>query len=149
MSKTIKDVLKEKENKVISSVGPDLSIAEAVSLLCAQRIGALMVIDENGEPTGIITERDVLMEINRNPDLVRKRKVSEVMTTNLICGLPDDEVNYAMNVMTENKIRHLPIVSDNKVIGIISIGDVIKCLLEAIQFENRNLHEYLHLKGEI
>jgi len=149
MKETLKNVLKAKGKTVIASVGPDVSVIEAISLLCAHRIGALMVINENGEPIGIITERDVLCEVNRKAGSLEVRKVSEVMTKDLICGLPDDDVNYAMNIMTRNKIRHLPIVSDNKVIGIISIGDIINSLLEATQTENRKLHDYLHLTGEI
>jgi len=145
----IQEILNQKGNVIISSIGPDVSIIDALDLLCANKIGALMVINSNGELIGIITERDVLWEIDQNPDKFRERKVSDIMSTDLICGLMDDDVNYVMNVMTQNKIRHLPVVSDNKVVGLISIGDVIKSLLDEKQIEIRRLHDYLHLKGEI
>ncbi|NLX22622.1 MAG: CBS domain-containing protein [Phycisphaerae bacterium] len=145
----IKEILAGKPNAIICSIAPERTIADAIALLCEKRIGALMVEDTGGQPLGIITERDMLRAANQDIAGFGDRRVADVMTRELICGLPDDNAHYVMQVMTQNKIRHLPIVENHRVIGLISIGDVIKSQLESARIENHMLKDYLHLRGEL
>ena len=146
---TIRDILKNKPSAIVSSIGPDKTVAEAIHHMCEHNVGALLVRDDSGQPVGIITERDVLQAADRDTAGFSRRAVSEVMIKDVICGLPDDNASYAMHVMTTNRVRHLPVVEDNRIVGLISIGDVIKSQLEETQFQNRKLQDYLHLKGEL
>ena len=75
--------------------------------------------------------------------MLKTTKVESVMTTDLIIGLPDDEVNYLEGIMTTNKIRHIPVLEDNRIMGIVSIGDLVKSRLKDVQYENRYLKEYI------
>jgi len=145
----VAEILKNKPSAMVSSIGPDQTVAEAIRHMCEHRIGALLVRDQQGGPLGIITERDILLAADRDLDGFGKAKVSDLMSADLVCALPDDNVGYVMQVMTQSRLRHLPIVENKRVIGLISIGDVIKSQLEETQVENHMLKDYLHLKGEI
>jgi CBS domain-containing protein len=144
-----RNILAGKSNAIICSIAPERTISDAIALLCENRIGALMVEDGSGQPLGIITERDILWAASKDIKGFGGRLVSDVMTRELICGLLDDDAHYVMQVMTQNKIRHLPIVENDKVVGMISIGDVIKSQLESIRVENHMLKDYLHMRGEL
>ena len=140
----IRDVLQRKGTDVFT-IGPGAPVPSLVDLLNERRIGALVVLDEVGEVSGIVTERDVLRNYGRcvgveaDPPI----NVADIMTTELIIGVPDDEIQYAIRVMTRERIRHLPIIEDGKLAGIISIGDVVKALMDEIEFENRMLKDYI------
>jgi CBS domain-containing protein len=137
----VQDVLQKKGSQVFS-IGPDRTVREAIRELMERRIGALLVM-EGEEMLGIITERDILREAGTHAGRLDKRKVREAMTADLIVGVPDDDLNYVMGIMTRNKIRHLPIVEGRSLKGILSIGDLVwSCLTEA-EFENRHLKEYI------
>lgn len=137
----VSDILLQKGSEVIS-IEPDRSVREAVDRLVERRIGALLVL-EGGEIRGIITERDILRETAEHANRLDRRKVSDAMTSDLIVGVPDDDLNYVMGIMTRNKIRHLPIIDGNALKGIISIGDVVWASLTEAEFENRHLREYI------
>lgn len=145
----IKDLLNAKPNATICTIRPDQTVGDAVRELHRNRIGSLLVVDEGGRPVGIITERDVLRAASQDLKGFGDLAVSQVMSSDLICGLPDDDPQYVMQVMTQNRIRHLPIVEENRLVGVISIGDVIKSQLEATRVENHMLKDYLHLRGEL
>ncbi len=145
----IREVLNNKSNAIICTIRPDVTVREAVAELCRNGIASLLVVGDDGQPVGIITERDVLRTVNRDPKGFADRFVTEVMTKDLICGLPDDDVQYVMQVMTQNRIRHLPIVENQRLVGVVSIGDMIKSQLQAVRVENHMLQDYLHLRGEI
>jgi len=145
----VKDILASKANSIISFIGPNDKVTDAVRFMCGSRIGSLLVQDDKGNPVGIITERDVLRAINEDLANYSSLCVSDIMTTELICGLLKDDVNYVMQIMTQNKIRHLPIVQKKRIVGLISTGDVINSSLEESKVENRRLHDYLQLSGEL
>ena len=145
----VREVLEAKPSRVVTTIAPAETVQAAIAKLCEQKIGALLVINEEGEPVGIITERDVLTQASRDIQAFGGRLVSDVMTRDLVCALPDDNVDYVMQVMTQNRIRHLPIIEEHQVIGLVSIGDLIKSQLEITQVENHMLKDYLHLRGEI
>lgn len=136
----VKDLLQKKGSDIIT-IEPDRTVREAIQKLVDNRIGALLVM-EKSEIEGIITERDILREAAR-AERLGQRTVREAMTADLIVGVPEDEIDYVMGVMTRNKIRHLPIVEGRELKGILSIGDLVwSCLTEA-EYENRHLKEYI------
>jgi CBS domain-containing protein len=137
----VRDILQKKGSQVFT-VEPDRSVREAIKELMDHKIGALLVMDGE-EITGIITERDILREAGKYAGRLDQRRVREAMSTDLIVGIPDDEVNYVMGIMTRNKIRHLPIVDGHSLKGMISIGDVVWASLTEAEFENRHLKEYI------
>ena len=128
----------------LKTIAPENSVKDAVSVLNEFNIGALPVCDEAGSLVGILSERDVLRLCGGKDvggDL--EQPVRAVMTKDLIVGVPGDDVDYVMRVMTENRIRHLPILEDGKLVGIISIGDVVKAKHEATETEVRFLRDYV------
>src|SRR5262245_56271038 len=138
----IRDVLKAKGNQVYS-VAPHRTVQEALALLVQFHVGALLVLDDDGQPVGIVTERDVLRTCHHRAAQLERVIVRDVMTHELIIGVPDDDLDYTMGIMTNNRIRHLPIVDGGRIAGLVSIGDVVKACLEETAYENRYLKEYI------
>ena len=148
----IADMLRKKGSSVVT-IEADKTVHDAIGILNERHIGAVVVTDQDGSVKGILSERDVLRQCGEccgslasrpqagedGPTLVR-----DLMTTNLIIGVPDDDIRYVMGIMTKNKIRHLPIIDDGKLVGIISIGDVVSASIEETDFENRMLTDYVH-----
>ena len=120
----IKRILATKGVNVVT-IRPDQSIREAIALLAQYNIGALVVVAETNRPVGILSERDITRALARDENIL-SRWVSELMTKNVITGLPQDDIISVANTMTEKRIRHIPIVEQGKLVGIISIGDVVK-----------------------
>ena len=138
------DILAHKGYKV-HSIGPTATLAEVVQVLVRHNIGSLMVCaDEDCKRMlGIITERDILRaSAARRP--LDKTEVSRVMSTDVVTGSPCDSVEEIMGVMTENRIRHLPVLENDELIGIVSIGDIVKAQYDALTMENHYLKSYLH-----
>ncbi len=148
----IADILRKKGSSVVT-IEADKTVHDAIGILNEHHIGAVVVTDQNGSVQGILSERDILRQCGEHcarmtsapqsgeecPALVR-----DLMTTNLIIGVPDDDIRYVMGIMTKNKIRHLPIIDDGSLVGIISIGDVVSASIEETDFENRMLTDYVH-----
>lgn len=121
----VKRILATKSGPVIT-IAPDQPVRDAVRLLTQHNIGALIVVDKGGHaPVGIISERDVIRRAAENED-VFTLQVNDIMTTEVVTGLPQDDLYSVMHTMTERRFRHLPVVDEGKLIGIISIGDVLK-----------------------
>lgn len=120
----ISAILATKGTRVIL-IGREKSIKDAVSLLCEHNIGALVVSDDAGRLLGILSERDIVRAAATVDDLL-SQPVSQVMTTNVITCLPQDDVEAVANTMTEKRFRHLPVMDKDNLIGIVSIGDVVK-----------------------
>jgi len=100
-------------------------------------------VGTGGEAVGIITERDILRVCSQGAQWLASRRVAEVMTEDLIVGEPDDSIDYVMGIMTNNRIRHLPIVGQGGLNGMVSIGDVVKVHLQETEYENRHLKQYI------
>ncbi len=145
----VREILQKKKVKQVWTIKPDAPVMEAVHVFNSHKIGALMVVGASSKPMGIITERDVMYELNNRYEELPNLKVSEVMTSDPICGTIDQDINYVMNIMTENRIRHLPIFENEKMVGMISIGDVVNNVLEKTKVENQMMQDYLHLAGQI
>jgi CBS domain-containing protein len=138
----IRDVLKAKGSQVYT-VAPHRTVSEALALLVQFHVGALLVQDDDGQPVGIISERDVLRECHHRAGQLAQTAVRDAMTTDLLVGVPEDDLAYTMGIMTNNRVRHLPIVDGDRIAGLVSIGDVVKACLEETEYENRYLKEYI------
>lgn len=136
----IRDILRQKGDRVIA-VPADRTIHDAMRALVVHQVGSLVVW---GDPVaGIITERDLLEFATRKPGAIHTVRVHEVMTRDVIVGAPDDRIQHVMNVMTEHRIRHLPVVEEGRLVGLISIGDVVNAIRREVEDENQSLHEYI------
>lgn len=128
----------------LQTIAPDSTVHEVIQLLCEHKIGALPVLDLEGTLVGIVSERDVLRLCSRDDcSTVLAWKVRDVMTRDLVISVPDDSLDYVMRVMTERRIRHLPVLEDRRVVDIISIGDVVKAQFEEKETEVRFLRDYM------
>ncbi|MHB8881549.1 MAG: CBS domain-containing protein [Thermodesulfovibrionales bacterium] len=140
---TVKEMIGDVE-KAIISLDMDKTVADAVSLLVEHEIGALVVVDKEGKPAGMFTERDVLKCWTRKGERHFKDiKVSEVMTTNLIIVEADDDLCYVTTIMIKNRIRHLPVLEKSKLVAMLSIRDVVKAQVSDLRAENHYLKDYI------
>ncbi len=142
MATRIREVLEDKGSEVFG-VQPSHTVYEAIQVMVNHNIGAVLVVTEDERLVGIFTERDILKQCVRRSDRLKTTLVESVMTTDLIIGLPDDRVDYLLGIMTANKIRHIPILEDSQIVGVISIGDLVKSQLKDVQYENRYLKDYI------
>jgi CBS domain-containing protein len=120
----ISSLLTSKGNKVFT-IRPDQTVRQALGLLAEHNIGALVVVDATPQPVGILSERDIVRAAARNEGVFGEA-VATLMTRNVVLGLPQDDLSSVGNTMTERRIRHLPVVEGGKLVGIVSIGDVVK-----------------------
>ena len=120
----IENVLAQKGGQVYTA-RPDQTVREVLAQLAARNVGALVVVDDRHRPVGIISERDIVRAAARDERLF-DRPVRELMTRDLILGSPVDDLRVVAHTMTERRIRHLPVVSGDQLVGIVSIGDVVK-----------------------
>ena len=137
----VRDILSDK-GKLVHTCGPDDSLADVVDLLVGHNIGSLVVLDE-GEMVGIITERDILRASAATRGPLEFLSVRERMTRCPVVAAPQHDVSDVMCVMTERRIRHLPVVEGGHLIGIISIGDTVKAQHDELCRENHYLKSYI------
>ena len=142
MATKVSAVLEQKGHKVVT-VEPRDTVASLVKVLSVNRIGAAPVIDEAGRLAGIISERDVIRGIAQHGDLVTALPVERLMTTEVRTCSPEDAIVELMEVMTLQRIRHLPVVRNGALEGIVSIGDVVKQRLQEAQSELNELRSYI------
>lgn len=134
-------VLDSKGSKVVTA-SPDTSLTEAVRLLVEANIGAVVVVDGSG-PVGIFSERDLLRYVAAGDPDFDRAKVSEFMTKELITATPTQGVADAMELMREHRFRHLPIVDNGEMVGIVSVRDVLDALRRSTEEENEHLKTYI------
>ncbi len=137
----VQDILGFKGNDVYS-VGPDNTIFEAVQMMADKSVGALLVM-ENGKPVGIVTERDYARKVALEGRSSRDALVKEIMSTRVLCVNPQRTIEDCMALMTDKRARHLPVVDHKNVIGMISIGDLVKAVIAEQQFVIDQLHDYI------
>ena len=138
----VRDILQKKSSDVFT-IRPHQTLNEASKLLTSKNVGALIVVDDSYAPVGILSERDIVRQLAQNGDKTGSLTVGAVMTTEVIIALPDDDVTYLSNTMTNKRIRHLPVLADGKLAGIVSIGDVVKAQLDYYEGETRTLQQYI------
>lgn len=137
----IGEILRTKGHEVVT-IPETRSVLDAIGVLVRYNIGAL-VVTERERPTGIFTERDVLRLAARSPTALGTIQVGGVMTRYPMTATPDDELHEMMDVMTESKIRHLPVVEDDELVGIVSIGDLLNACRYVAEEENSHLRQYI------
>jgi len=135
-------IVATKGSKVVTT-RPDATIAEVTALLRREKIGAV-VVTEAGALCGIISERDLARGLANHGAKLLDMKVARLMTANVVTCSPDDGLATLMQQMTDGRFRHLPVVKDDKLIGIISIGDVVKHRLKELEAETHMLQDYIH-----
>lgn len=139
----VSDLLKSKGAGVIT-INAHSTMGQVLKRMVEHRVGALVVIDSEHSPIGIITERDILRLLSeKEAHLWHSQAVGDFMTKDIIIGVPGDDVEYIMALMTENRFRHIPIMSEGRLAGLISIGDIVKSLLKDFKAENRYLSDYI------
>ncbi|HSE79123.1 MAG TPA: CBS domain-containing protein [Alphaproteobacteria bacterium] len=132
----IADILRRKGGHLIT-VRPDDTVAMAVGVMTAKGIGALLVCELGGQFLGLLSERDVVQAIARQRDNVATLRVDDVMTRDVVVCTPADSVKHMMAVITNRRARHVPVLEDGKLVGIVSVGDVLKSRLdEAVEEAN-------------
>ena len=139
---TVAAILQGKPERLIGL--PDSkSLADAAKLLSEERIGALVIRNAGGDMIGILSERDIVRAIAREGTGVLDKPVSTIMTRDVICCTPQDSVAEVMGMMTARRFRHLPVKNNGKLIGMVSIGDVVKARVEEAEGEAAQLREYI------
>ena len=138
----IKDISRI-SGRQVTTIVPDASITEAIEKMVTNSIGALPVCEADGKLMGIITERDIIKWLHNHDKPAEKTKIKNVMTADVIIGLPEDDIDELLKVMTEKSIRHLPVMTGDRVIGILSIRDVIEEKLSECHTQVRYLHDYI------
>lgn len=131
--KTLQQLLNNKKHKEVISIAPHRPVFDALVVLAEYKIGALVILDGD-KLVGIFSERDYAREIVLKGKSSKTTPISEVMSTNVLTVKPNDTVEQAMSIMSEKHIRHLPVLDGNKVIGMLSIGDLVK---ETIDYQQR------------
>lgn len=138
---TVRDLLKQKGDSVWS-ISPDKPIIEAVKTMATKQIGDLLVL-EDGQIAGIVSERDIVWKIAETDACKLDEPVSAYMTRNVFTIDPATKIEECMQIMTEEHVRHLPVVENDRPVGMISIGDVIKALLTAQEFTIDQMEKYI------
>jgi CBS domain-containing protein len=136
------NILQSKGAEVFAVLEAD-TVAKAVSLLTDKNIGAVVVKDGGGQVSGILSERDIVRHLKEKGPGVLAAPVKDCMSRHPHTCRPDDSVDELMNVMTNRRVRHLPVVNNGKLMGLVSIGDVVKRKIEQIEHEAQALKEYI------
>jgi CBS domain-containing protein len=139
---TLKAILKNKQAGFIS-VPPEMKISGVVGVLAEKRIGAVLVVDGQSELVGILSERDVVRSLASRSLATMELRAEELMTPHPVTASPATTVAEAMELMTEGHFRHLPIVEDGRLTGLVSIGDVVKARIDQSQHEVESLRTYV------
>jgi len=140
--KKVKDFLRTKGRPVIT-IGPNETAITAIQKLVENNIGALPVCDVKGTVLGILAERDLLRECSQRSRAIGSTRVKDIMTKDVIIGVPEDDLDYVLDIMTQKGIRHLPIMVGPKLEGIISMRDIVEVQLEESKATVRLLSDYI------
>ncbi|MFB6421152.1 MULTISPECIES: CBS domain-containing protein [Bradyrhizobium] len=138
---TVRSILNTKGHQIMS-VGPDAKLAAAVKLLADKKIGAVLVMDQS-RLEGILSERDIVRVLGERGAGVLEEPVAQVMTRKVVTCKETDTVAEIMEMMTSGKFRHLPVIDNGKVVGLISIGDIVKRRVQEYETEQEALRDYI------
>ena len=138
----IREIVAAKPSQGVVTVSPQATVRELLALLAENNVGALVVSTDGSSVEGIVSERDVVRRLHENPDVL-SAEVSTIMTASVHTADPDSDLDDMMGTMTERRIRHVPVVADGALVGIVSIGDVVKHKISALQFERDQLDSYV------
>jgi CBS domain-containing protein len=154
----IRDVLARKPSAEVVTVAPSTTVRDLLALLAERNIGACVVCEPDPAPgstgisgsggiggiAGIVSERDVVRHLHADGPAVLDRTVAALMTTDVTVCSPDDALEDLLGVMTQRRVRHLPVLSDGRLAGIVSIGDLVKHRIDQLTFERDQLDSYVH-----
>ncbi|MEQ8229354.1 MAG: CBS domain-containing protein [Rhodospirillales bacterium] len=138
----VKSILERKGNAV-TTIKPAATIGDAARTLAEAKIGAIVVSEDGETIAGILSERDIVRMIGTDGSGALNRPVTEAMTANVITCNPDDRINMLMGMMTQRRIRHLPVAVNGKMTGLISIGDVVKERMDEIEHDAAAMRDYI------
>jgi len=139
----IHDILAAKPQHEVVTVSPGSSVRELVELLAQHNVGALVVSSDGHAVEGIVSERDVVRHLHRDPQIL-DAEVAAIMTAAVHTATRNDRLDDMMQLMTEHRVRHIPVIEDEELVGIISIGDVVKHKISSLEFERDQLDSYVH-----
>ena len=139
----INEVLKGKPLKEVITIRPDATVRELIGLLAEHNVGALVVSEDGTGVHGIVSERDVVRRLKDDASVL-DAAVSAIMTSEVRTCTGQESVNDLMEIMTSGRFRHIPVVEDGKLTGIVSIGDVVKHRMSELEFERDQLDHYVH-----
>ena len=139
----ISDVLAAKPMKDVLTIEPEATVRQLLGVMSEHNVGAMVVSADGSRLDGIVSERDVVRRLHLDPDVL-SAPVSSLMTTAVATCTSDSKVDDLMGVMTERRVRHVPVVDEGVLVGIVSIGDVVKHRIDQLQFERDQLDSYVH-----
>jgi CBS domain-containing protein len=139
--KTVAQILRTKGHEVFS-ISPERSVFEALGLMAEKNVGALLVV-EGGRLTGIFSERDYARKVILKGKASRETPVREIMTSRVLYVSPEQSVHDCMALMTDKRVRHLPVLAEERLVGLISIGDVVKAIITEQEFIIEQLQNYI------
>lgn len=140
--RTVRQLLESKGPEV-HSIGPDAAVIDAIRLMAERGIGALVVLEPGGRLLGMVSERDYARKVVLAGRSSKETPVRDIMTAEVVTVAPDDVAPACMELMTRRRVRHLPVVADGRVVGLVSIGDLVKAVIEAQQYELDQLQRYI------
>ena len=135
-------ILTDKGHRLVT-VSPDHTISDVTRTLASERIGAVVVIDDGGQVIGILSERDIVRGLSESGATLLNGKVADLMTKTVVTCTPESQVDQLMQDMTNHRIRHLPVIDNGRLAGVISIGDVVKVRLDELEAERSMLRDYI------
>jgi CBS domain-containing protein len=139
----VREILSAKSIGEVFTIRPDAQVSELLTTLADLNIGALVVSTDGSHMEGIVSERDIVRKL-RNFDQPSSVTVGEIMTTDVRVCEPDDTLDELMGVMTEHRVRHVPVLDGDVLVGLLSIGDAVKSRMDQLEFERDQLTHYLH-----
>lgn len=142
MLTTVKQLL-AKKGKTVWTVHPDTTVYEAIELMADKNIGSVLVVEKDGSLCGIMSERDYVRKIAIQGKSSRTTPVSDIMTNRVLVVSPNESINRCMSLMTDKHLRHLPVMDGDKIVGVISIGDVVKAVIDDQEFMLGQLETYI------
>jgi CBS domain-containing protein len=138
--------LLEAKGSDVATIGPEATVSEAVAELARHGVGALVVSEDGRRIEGIVSERDVVRGLDRSGPELLAEKVSSIMSSTVhTCG-SDEDTDVLMSMMTERRIRHVPVIENDELIGIVSIGDIVKTKIGELEHERKELVDYINAR---
>jgi len=140
--KSVAEILRSKPDQTVYNIAPGASVYDALRLMADKNIGALLVVEE-GKIVGILSERDYARKVVLMDRSSKQTAVREVMTSSVMYARPDQTNEECMALMTDNRLRHLPVIDNGKLLGLVSIGDLVKDIISEQQFTIEQLQHYI------
>lgn len=139
----VRQILKGKSDTSVVTTAPETSVSDAAAVLSEKRIGALIVADESGAVIGVLSERDIVRTLGRRGPDCLKDSVGDLMTRDPVCATGQDSDKDVLQRMTDGRFRHMPVVEDGKLVGIVTLGDAVKARLEELARDNESMQDMI------